>query len=258
MNRSLFAAFAFVFVAPIAFAATEGGAIPVPLPLFPTNNWWNTDVSAAPVDTNSASFINYINAPTAPLPKPLHPDFGGNVGDGTVYGFPFILVNGAQARKSVLFGTPEESDGVDHNTQTSYPFYPVPDEAITMSGWIEEGEPGNVDQRANFDRHMLMVDITNNTLYELYSVWFNGTGWEAGSGAFFDMNTNNRRPETWTSADAAGLAILPGLVRYDEVYGTNEINHALRCLLLLLLRWLLLRCCCLLLLVELLLVLLLL
>jgi hypothetical protein len=123
----------------------------------------------------------------------------------------------------------DESDGVDHNTDTSFPFYPVPDEAITNGGWIEEGPPGNVDHRDSSDRHILIVDSTNNHLYELYNMWFNGTGWVGGSGAFFDMNTNNRRPEGWTSADAGGLAIVPGLVRYDEVYGpAREICHAFR------------------------------
>ena len=85
-----------------------------------------------------------------------------------------------------------------------------------------------VDERDDSDRHVLIVDKTNNTLYELYNVWYNGTMWEAGSGAFFDMNTNDRRPEGWTSADAAGLAILPGLVRYDEYAGPAEIRHAFR------------------------------
>jgi hypothetical protein len=208
-----------ILACPFVFAATQGGAIPVPLPLFPQNNWWNTDVSAAPIDSNSANFINFVNTPSI---KSLRPDFGGDVGDGTVYGFPFIIVDGNQMKKTVTFDIADESDGV------GVPFYPIPDEAITMSGWIEEGLPGNVDDRANNDRHMLIVDRTNNTLYELYNVWFNGTNWEAGSGAFFNMNTNNRRPEGWTSADAAGLAILPGLVRYDEVAGPNEIGHALR------------------------------
>src|SRR5207237_10209196 len=75
---------------------------------------------------------------------------------------------------------------------------------------------------------MLIIDRHNKRLYELYSVFYNGTSWQAGSGAFFDMNTNGRRPEGWTSADAAGLAILPGLVRADEVFGPNEIGHAFR------------------------------
>src|SRR5216684_1057191 len=180
-------------------AATEGGAIPVPLPLFPLNNWWNTDVSLAPVDGNSGNFIQFIG-PT----KGLHPDFGGDAGGGDVYGFPFIQVDGSQAKKTVTFVEfGAQSDGVDHNTGQPFPFYPIPDEAITMNGWIEGGQPGNVDKRATADRHMLIVDKTNSTIYELYHVWFDGTNWEAGSGAFFDMSTNNRRPETWTSADAA-------------------------------------------------------
>ena len=127
----------------------------------------------------------------------------------------------AQAKKVVDFVSyPGESDGV------GVPFYPVPDEAITMNGWIEGGQPGSVDQSG--DRHILIADTTNNHLYELFDVWHNGTNWEAGSGAFFDMNTNNRRTEGWTSADAAGLAILPGLVRYDEVNGEGDIHHAFR------------------------------
>jgi hypothetical protein len=205
-------------------AATEGGAIPVPLPLFPANNWWNTDVSNAPLDANSANFIQFIG-PT----RGLHPDFGGDAGGGDVYGFPFIIVDGSQAKKTVTFTDfGDQSDGVDHGTGQSFPFYPIPDEAITMNGWVEGGQPGNVDQSATEDRHVLIVDKTNNALYELYNVWYDGTNWEAASGAFFDMNTNNRRPDTWTSADAAGLAILPGLVRYDEVAGPDEIRHAFR------------------------------
>lgn len=207
-----------VVCAPAFAAATQGGAIPVPLPLFPANNWWNVDISNAPVDSSSASFISFIGTT-----RGLHPDFGGDAGGGDVYGFPFIVVDGAQAKKTVdfvLYGDQSDGDGV--------PFYPVPDEAITMNGWIEGGQPGTVDQRDDSDRHILIVDKDNNHLYELYNVWYNGTNWEAGSGAFFDMNTNNRRPETWTSADAAGLAILPGLVRYDEVFGADEIRHAFR------------------------------
>jgi hypothetical protein len=201
-----------------ATAATQGGSMPVPLPLFPANNWWNTDVSAAPLDPSSANFINFIG-----VNQISHPDFGGDAGGGNVYGFPFIVVDGTQPKKTVSFVLyPGQSDGV------GVPFYPVPDEAITMNGWVEGGQPGNVDERDDSDRHVLIVDKTNNTLYELYNVWYNGTMWEAGSGAFFDMNTNDRRPEGWTSADAAGLAILPGLVRYDEYAGPAEIRHAFR------------------------------
>jgi hypothetical protein len=108
------------------------------------------------------------------------------------------------------------------------PFYPIPDEAMTQPHWIEGGQPGNIDLRSESDRHLLIVDRDNRHLYELYNVFFDGTRWHAGSGAFFDLTQNGRRPEGWTSADAAGLAILPGLVRYDEVFGNGEIEHAFR------------------------------
>jgi hypothetical protein len=225
MLRRLALAIAVAASCGIASGATQGGPIPVPLPLFPQNNWWNTDISAAPVDLNSGAFIDFINQLTIPCCRKLHPDWGGDNGDGTLYGFPFIIVDGSQAKKTVLFPDPDlasESDGV------GVPFYPIPDEAISQYGWIEEGYAGNVDRRAESDRHILIVDKTNNHLYELYSVWYNGTNWEAGSAAFFDMNTNNRRTEGWTSADASGMALLPGLVRYDEVFGPNEITHAIR------------------------------
>ena len=203
----------------------QGGVIPINQPLFPANNWWNIDVTNAPTDVNADTYLTYIGKT-----KGLHPDFGGDAGDGNIYGFPFIIVDGNQAKKTVDFtpGWPDQSDGVDHDTETSFPFYPVPDEAIAQNAWVEGGQPGNVDQRDDEDRHILMVDKTNNHLYELYNVWYNGTNWEAASGAFFNMNTNNRRPDTWTSADAAGLAILPGLVRYDEVAADGPIRHAFR------------------------------
>lgn len=209
----------------LADTPAQGGPIPVPLPLFPANNWWNTDVSAAPTDSSGDAFLTWIGKT-----KGLHPDFGGDAGGGDIYGFPFLIVDGNQAKKTVDFsdGWPDQSDGVDHNTNQSFPFYPIPDQAITQNGWVEGGQPGNVDQRDTEDRHILIVDKTNDTLYELYNVWFNGTQWKAASGAFFDMKTNNRRPDTWTSADAAGLAILPGLVRFDEAAGADEIRHAFR------------------------------
>ena len=93
---------------------------------------------------------------------------------------------------------------------------------------MEGGDPGNVDLRSSSDRHLLIVDRDRRYLYELYNVFYDGSQWHAGSGAFFDMNANGRRPDGWTSADAAGLAILPGLVRYDEVFGAGEIGHAFR------------------------------
>jgi hypothetical protein len=195
------------------------------LPLFPPDNWWNLDISTAPVDPSSSSFIAFIGAT-----RTLHPDFGGDVSPGSVqvYGFPYAVVDGTTPLRAVQFQYSDESDGVDHTTNQSVPFYPIPNEAITQPHWIESGEPGNVDLRSSSDRHLLIVDRDHRYLYELYNVFFDGAQWQAGSGAFFDLNQSARRPNGWTSADAAGLAILPGLVRYDEAFGTDEIKHAFR------------------------------
>jgi hypothetical protein len=207
----------------LVLAATQGGPLGVPLPLFPATNWWNIDVSSAPLDPGSAAYISFIGTTRA-----LHPDFGGEVspGSASVYGMPYIVVDGSQPKKAVWIDYWDESDGGFPGGGTPIPFYPIPDEAITQPHWIEGGEPGN--QSPGGDRHLLIVDKTNNRLYELWDTRYANGRWEAGSGAFFDMSTNNRRPEGWTSADAAGLAILPGLVRYDEACGTAEIEHAFR------------------------------
>jgi hypothetical protein len=208
------------------FAPAERlGALPGPLPLFPADNWWNQDVSAAPVDARSAQFIGFINNGGT---RRLHPDFGGYESPGSVniYGFPYVVVDGAQPKRAVQFYYADESDGVDHTTGRSVPFYPIPDEAITQPYWIEGGPAGNTNPGG--DRHMLIVDRDNRVLYELYDLRWSGSQWSAGSGAAFSLAANGRRPDTWTSADAAGLAILPGLVRYDEVTGADEIRHAFR------------------------------
>ena len=198
----------------------RGGPLP---PLFPPSNWWNLDVSRAPIDAASDRFIDFIGAS-----RQAHPDFGGIASPGSdeIYGFPYIVVGGAQPKVAVRFEYSDESDGVDHQTDRSFAFYPIPPEAITQPHWIEGGPPGRVN--AGGDRHMLIVDADNRVLYELFDLFWDGSSWEAGSGAFFDLKTDGRRPEGWTSADAAGLAILPGLVRYDEVFGPDEIRHAFR------------------------------
>jgi len=199
------------------------GQLPAPLPLFQADNWWNQDISAAPVDPRSAQFIAFVGAT-----RRLHPDFGGYESPGSVniYGFPYLTVSGDQPKKAVQFYYGDESDGVDHTIGRSFPFYPIPDEAITQPYWIEGGPAGNQDPGG--DRHMLIADRDNRVLYELYDLHWDGSQWTAGSGAAFDMKTTARRPDGWTSADAAGLAILPGLVRYDEVVGADEIRHAFR------------------------------
>jgi hypothetical protein len=205
----------------------RNGALPGPLPLFPADNWWNQDISAAPVDPRSSQFIAFINGTTT-TGRRLHPDFGGYESPGShdIYGFPYAVVSGDQPKVAVQFDYADESDGVDHSAGVSFPFYPIPEQAKTEPYWIEGGPAGN--SGATGDRHMLIVDRDHKHLYELYALAWNGTQWTAGSGAFFDLNTNGRRPEGWTSADAAGLAILPGLVRYDEAFGADEIRHAFR------------------------------
>ena len=214
-----------------ASVPVEGAAPTVPLPLFPSNNWWNLDISSAPVDSASAGYIAFINNGGT---RHLHPDFGGEVSPGSVdiYGMPYAIVDGSQPKQAVTFQYWDESDGVNYSTGQGIPFYPIPAQAITQPHWIEGGTPGNVDLRSQQDRHLLIIDCTNNFLYELYNVFYDATQsrWYGGSGAFFDMNTNNRRPDTWTSADAAGLAILPGLVRYDEAWNAavTDIGHAFR------------------------------
>jgi hypothetical protein len=214
---------------PAPNAPTQGTPIPAPLPVLPPDNWWNTDISQAPVDANSANFINFIGST-----RRLHPDFGGEAETGSpdVYGFPYIVVNGATTKSAVTFDYWDESDGVNMSTGQGVPFYPIPSNVISQQHWMEGGAPASVDQRNDNDRHILIVDCTNRTLYELYNAWYSTSQqrWYAGSGAFFDLQSNDRRPEGRTSADAAGLAIFPGLVRYDEAANPNvaEIQHALR------------------------------
>lgn len=190
--------------------------------LFPSSNWWNLDVSRAPVDPQSAAFIAWISNRTATDPtavRRLHPDFGP-----PPYGMPYVVVSGSQPRVPVVF--------VDYGDESDpgapgEPGYPIPDQARTLPNYIEGGVPGGGDTG---DRHLLVVDRDRRLLFETWATRWNATlsRWEAGSGAVFDLTSNARRPEGWTSADAAGLAVLPGLVRYDEVSGDGEIAHAFR------------------------------
>jgi hypothetical protein len=171
--------------------------------LFPGDNPWNQDVSNEPVDPNSANLIASISLGTS-----LHPDFG-TVWNGAPNGIPYVVVSGSQGRVPITFTAfGDESDPGP---------YPVPTNAP-----IEGGASGNGD------RHVIVIDRDNWKLYELYRAFPAGAGWNADSGAVFDLNSNAVRPAGWTSADAAGLPVFPGLVRYDEVFGRREIAHALR------------------------------
>jgi hypothetical protein len=204
-----------------AQAPVRNGALPPPLPLFPLTNWWNADIANAPVDPNSAAFITFIGRT-----RGMHPDFGGDSGDADapIYGMPYVVVSDTQPLLPVTFDYDDESDAGAPGLPAGYP---IPEEAKTQQKWIEGGLAGN-DPNAEGDRHMLIVDRDRRILFELYALHWAGSRWEAGSGATFPLDSNTRRPDGWTSADAAGLAILPGLIRYDEVFGSDLIRHAFR------------------------------
>jgi hypothetical protein len=211
----------FLLSAAVHAQVQSGGAVPVPI--FPADNWWNLDISAAPLDSNSAAYINFIGTTRA-----LHPDLGGDVSGSfpQTYGMPYVVVPGTQPLRPVTFDYADESDYAAPGRPAGYP---IPDEAKTQVHLIEGGWSG-ADPAASGDRHMLILDRDNRLLYELFALrWNSALGrWEAGSGAIFSLDSNARRPEGWTSADAAGLAIFPGLIRYDEAYGTAPIRHAFR------------------------------
>lgn len=178
--------------------ATIGGC-----PLFPADNIWNRDISALPVHRNSANYIASIG-PT----NHVHADFGAGLYGGGPIGIPYIVVPGSQPYVPVSFDYASESDPGP---------YPVPANAPIEGGSQSSG-----------DRHVIVVDSGTCKLYEMYAGYPQSNGsWKAGSGATWNLNSDALRPGTWTSADAAGLPILPGLVRYDEV-ASGVINHALR------------------------------
>jgi hypothetical protein len=228
LHAAILIAFGAFAAAPLAGQAVQGGPLPGPLPLFPADNWWNADVSTAPVDSNSAAFIAWIGAA-----KGMHPDFGGDAGAPATYGMPYVVVPGTQPLEPVAFDYASESDVGAPGRPAGYP---IPVEAKTQSHWIEGGYPGNCDSSTppcSGDKHLLLVDKDNRFLFETWNTRCLPANspsctWTAGSGAVFPLDSNARRPEGWTSADAAGLAILPGLVRYDEASGVGPIRHAFR------------------------------
>jgi hypothetical protein len=166
--------------------------------IFPPTNAWNQRVDALPVAANSAAIVNTIGAGTG-----LHPDFGSGLWAGGPIGIPYTVVTGSQRKTRVSFDYADESDRGP---------YPI---------------PPRVRIEAGGDRHALIVDRTACRLYELYALRRTAAGWHAGSGAIWSLRSNRLRPAGWTSADAAGLPILPGLARYDEV-AAGHIDHALR------------------------------
>lgn len=169
------------------------------LQVFPSDNVWNKDISGEEVDPNSDILITSIGKDVH-----LHPDFG-TVWEGNPIGIPYNVVGPSQTKVKINFNWADESDPGP---------YPVPANALVEAG---------------SDKHVLVVDTFNHKLYELYNAKKNGDNtWNAGSGAVFDLTSNQVRPPYYTSADAAGLAIFPGLVRYEEVVLNGEIAHALR------------------------------
>lgn len=197
MRRSA-AALTLVVAVGLTAGAAAPAAAPLPsapaCPVFPAGNVWNQDISALPVASNSDTLIANIGLDTG-----LHPDFGSYRG----YGIPYNTVPGSQRKLTVRF---------DYSSQSDHVGYPIP-----RRPRIEAGS----------DHHMLIVDSGTCKLYEMWNVRHTRRGWRAGSGAVWKMTSNALRPDGWTSADAAGLPILPGLVRYPEV-SAGVIDHALR------------------------------
>jgi len=162
--------------------------------VFPADNIWNTDISTLPVHAQSAQWLASMASSTTNL----HPDFGG-----PPYGFPYNIVDNTHATVAVTFQYASESDAGP---------YPLGSDTL-----IENGS----------DRHALIINRDTCTLYELFGLSGSGSSWTAGSGAIFPLGSNALRPLGWTSADAAGLPIFPGLVRWDEVQA-GAIKHAIR------------------------------
>jgi len=173
-------------------------------PSLPNQAAWNQDISKAPVAPNSAATIAYINANGGNF---LHPDFGSP----RAYGFPYTVVGAAQQRLSIHYTA--------YGSESDPGPFPIPGGAPVEGGRSSDG-----------DRHVLVVDRSSCMLYELYRGFFTQSGqphWNADSGASWNLRSSALRPDSWTSADAAGLPIFPGLLRYDEVAG-GHVEHAIR------------------------------
>src|SRR5688572_23762316 len=179
----------------------------------PADNWWNLDVSNAPLDNSSAAIVSTIMNYEATGGR-LHPRLG------SIHAMPDIVVDSSTPRVPVTFQYAAESDAGAPGAPVGYP---IPAEAITNPRFMEEeGAVGS-------NKHLLMIDRGQRAAYELAGAAYVNGKWTAKSGAIFPLTYNHRRPEGWTSADAAGLCVTAGLLRYDEVYGSAPIRHALRC-----------------------------
>jgi len=178
---------------------------------FPADNAWNTDISAMPVDPNSANLIASIGLTTG-----LHPDFGSGTYRGAIIGIPYVVVSSSQPPVAITLGA--------YKKQSDPGPYPVPPDA-PIEGYKPNGDP------FKGDRHVLVIDKDSNRLYEMYSSYPQPDGsWKAAAGAIFHLDSDDVRPTAkpgWTSADAAGLPIFPGLARFDEA-SAGFIPHALR------------------------------
>ena len=184
-------------------ARALGNAIIGGCPLFPVDNIWNRDISSLPIHPNSANYISSIG-----LTSHVHADFGSGLYNNAPIGIPYTIVTGNQPFVPVSFDYADESNPGP---------YPIPSNAPIEGGSQSSG-----------DRHVIVIDSGTCRLYEMYSSYPQSNGsWKAGSGAVWSLNSDALRPSSWTSADAAGLPILPGLVRYDEI-ASGVINHALR------------------------------
>ena len=173
-------------------------------PILPSNNIWNVPVNTMPLHASSATFVATIGATAQ-----THMDFGSGLYEDRPIGIPFVTVNASQPKVPIAFAYFDESDPGP---------YPLPPDVP-----IEGGAAF-----ADGDRHALVLDTSACKLYEVYRAFqASPNAWQADAGSVFDLNSNALRPDTWTSADAAGLPILPGLLRYDEV-NSGEITHALR------------------------------
>ena len=193
-------------LAPPSRAAAYGDGAAIPFLILPADNPWNTPVDALPLDANSAGYIAHMNPSTR-----LHPDFG-TMWEGARIGIPYIVVSGTQPKVPIHFTV--------YGAESDPGPYPVPFDAPV------EGAGGRYEDG---DRHVLVLDAEDQKLYELYRAYRQADGsWNADSGAVFDLTSNALRPAGWTSADAAGLPILPGLARYDEIVAEGVLDHALR------------------------------